>query len=78
MIHEASRIGASLTVLQADLDVAQQALGAAEYERKNYTGGDPHTCATLDLRETQARWTRDAAAAALAEAQAALAATEAR
>ncbi len=78
MIHEASRIGASLTVLQADLDVAQQALGAAEYERKNYTGDDPHTLAVLDLRVVQARWTRDAAAAALTAAQAELTAAETR
>ncbi len=78
MINEASRIGASLTLLHADLDIAQQALGAAEYERKNYTGGDPHTCAVLDLRATQAKWTRDAAATTLAEAQAALAAAETR
>ncbi len=77
MISEASRIGASLTLLHADLDVAQQALGAAEYEKRNYSGDDSHTAAVLDLRETQARLTRGAAATALAEAQAALAAAEA-
>ncbi len=78
MIIEASRVGASLTLLHADLDIAQAALGAAEYERKNYTGDDPHTLAVLDLRATQALWTRDAAAAALADAQADLAAAETR
>ncbi len=78
MINEASRIGASLTLLQADLDIAQAALGAAQFEQTNYSGGDPHTLAVLDLRVVQARWTREAAAAALAAAEAELAAAQAR
>ncbi len=78
MIHEASRRGASLTLLQSDLDIAQPALGAAQFEKSNYSDGDPHTLATLDLRVVQALWTRDAAAAALAAAEAELAAAQAR
>ncbi len=73
-----NRIGASLSLLQADLDVAQAALGAAQFEQTNYAGADPHTLAVLDLRVVQAQWTRDAAATALAEAQAELTAAETR
>ncbi len=69
MISEAGWIKPTVTRLQADLDIAQAALGAAQGEQSNYTGGDPHTLAVLDLRATQARWTREAAAAALAAAE---------
>ncbi len=78
MITEADRIKPMVARLQAEHDLAQSALGAAQYERSNYAGDDPHTAATLDLRVSHAQATRDAAATALAEAQADLAVAEPR
>ncbi len=78
MIAEVERIKPIVTRLQAEFDTAQAALGAAQFERTNYSGDDQHTLASLDLRAEQAQTALDAAQMDLVRATLALAIAEAQ